>query len=152
MKLRFLCSTHRKWLESDSEAAQARWLSSYSRAQDLFNGQNNFKAVNYAGSALEVAEILIFTHGQNAAQDIQRFANSAVLLCQLLREIEEPRLVCGVIGGSIARLEELRLQGTERTAVLEGCQRLLTVGDQAPTQSPAIPNPEIAIPSTWTIQ
>lgn len=147
MKLRFLCSTHRKWLESDSRAAQANWLISYSQAVDLFNARESVKAVNYAGSALEAAELLLFTHALRSARDIRRFTDSAVLLCHALRGIEQPRLMCGVIGGSITRLEELLLQGADRTTVLQGCQRLLTVGDEPPVQSRAIPYRELGIPS-----
>jgi len=67
--------------------------------------------------------------------DISRFVDSAVLLCRGLIRSGQPRLACGVVGGCIARLEELLFNGTEHTAVLGGCQRLLRVGDDgAPTQ------------------
>lgn len=147
MKLRFVCSTHRRWLESDIGAAQACWLSSYNQALGLSNALEKVKAVNYAGSALEAAELLIFTHGRYGARDIHRFIDSAVLLCHTLSGIEQPRLVCGVIGGSIARLQELLLQGIERTTVLQGCHRLLTVADESPLQSQAISCEELTFPS-----
>ncbi|PLW81447.1 hypothetical protein CWI75_15590 [Kineobactrum sediminis] len=113
----------------------------------MSNALETIKAVNYAGSALEAAELLIFTHGRHGAGDIQRFIDSAVLLCHTLSGIEQPRLVCGVIGGSIARLQELMLQGIERTTVLQGCQRLLTVAEESPLQSQVISRGELTFPS-----
>lgn len=151
MNLRFLCSTHRKWLESDSSAARTYWLSSYSQGVGQFQAGENVKAVNHAGSALEAAELLLLTHAQRSAPDIHRFTDSAVLLCHALRAIEQPRLLCGVIGGCITRLEEVLLEGANRTTVLQVCQRLLTVGDEAPMQSRAIPHRELASSSLWNV-
>ncbi len=136
MKLRFICSSQRRWLESDSEATRATWLRSYDQAAGLSDLNDKEKALNYAGSALEAAELLVFRHARQAEADITRFVDSAVLLCRWLIRSGQPRLACGVIGGCIARLEELMFSGTERGAVLAGCQRLLRVGDDGtPTQS-----------------
>lgn len=129
MKLRFICSNHRRWLESDSEATRDTWLRSYHQAAALSELDDKEKALNYAGSALEAAELLVFSHFRQAEADISRFVDSAVLLCRWLIRSGQPRLACGVVGGCIARLEELLFSGTERGAVLAGCQRLLRVGD-----------------------
>ncbi len=151
MKLRFLCSNHRNWLVSDSEATHASWLSSYSQAELLLNAREDIKAVNYAGSALEAAELLVFTHARQTGRDILRFADSAVLLCQSLIQVGQPRLACGVIGGSIARLEELLLQGIERTTVLSACQRLLTIGDEAPVAGQMVHDRQVPAVSSWSV-
>jgi hypothetical protein len=151
MKLRFLCSNHRNWLISDSEATHASWLRSSGQAELLLNAREGIKAVNYAGCALEAAELLVFTHARQSAPDILRFADSAVLLCQALIRIGQPRLACGVIGGSIARLEELLLQGIERTTVLNGCQRLLRVGDESPVPGQLMQDRQMAAAANWSV-
>lgn len=130
MRLRFLCSNHRDWLASNAAATLNSWQRSYDHASIFLTEQESTKAVNYAGCALEAAELLLFNHARQSGDDIVRFTESALLLCITLIESGEPRLACGVIGGTIARLEELLFTGVERRAVLEGCQRLLEVGDQ----------------------
>jgi hypothetical protein len=129
MRLRFLCSNHRDWLASNALATFDSWQRSYEHANNLLNKHDAIKAVNYAGCALEAAELLLFYHARQTKDDIGRFTDSALLLCTSLLRTGEPRLACGVIGGTIARLEELLFSGVERRAVLEGCQRLLHVGD-----------------------
>ena len=130
MRLRFLCSNHRDWLASNAVAALNSWQRSHDHATALLAEQESTKALNYAGCALEAAELLLFNHARQSGDDIARFTQSALLLCTSLIQSGEARLACGVIGGTIARLEELLLSGVERRAVLEGCQRLLEVGDQ----------------------
>lgn len=137
MRLRFLCSNHRNWLESDQTAAHDSWLRSYEHATIFLSTEERNHAVNYAGCALETAELLLFNHEQRSEDDVRRFVGSAILLCKSLIYADQPRLVCGVVGGSIARLEELLLEGIQRTAVLKGCQELLTVFDNQDTTMPS---------------
>ncbi|MCP5164922.1 MAG: hypothetical protein H6988_08775 [Pseudomonadales bacterium] len=151
MRLRFLCNNHRNWLESDSGATHASWLRSYNQAGILFHAGEELKAVNYAGCALEAAELLVFTHARRAAADIHRFTDSAVLLCHSLLGAEQPRLVCGVIGGTIARLEELLLHGSERAAVLQSCQRMLTALDANPIAVQPPPERPEAVAPGWSV-
>ena len=151
MKLRFLCSNHRNWLLSDSAATHASWLRSASQAELLLSASEGIKAVNHAGCALEAAELLVFSHARQTAEDIVRFADSAVLLCHALIRVGQPRLACGVIGGSIARLEELLLQGIERKTVLNGCQRLLKVGDEAPAPRQVMPDRQVTAAASWSV-
>jgi hypothetical protein len=84
VRLRFLCSSHPSWLETDGQATHSSWLRSYDRASVYFDTQENIKALHHAGCALETAELLIFTHGRNSAADIHRFTDSAALTSSLI--------------------------------------------------------------------
>ncbi|MEM8562317.1 MAG: hypothetical protein AAGF57_08795 [Pseudomonadota bacterium] len=156
MRLRFLCSNHRNWLESDHTAAHDSWLRSYEHATIFLSTDERNHAVNYAGCALETAELLLFNHKQHSEDDVRRFVGSAILLCKSLIHADQHRLVCGVVGGSIARLEELVLDGIQRTAALKGCQELLTVFDNQdaamPSQYDSLSTLGMQAPSSMTLQ
>lgn len=131
MRLRFLCQNHRNWLESDGRAANDSWLHNYDLAERFLHDREDVKAVNYAGCSLEVAELLIFAHARSTSLDIIRFTDSAILLCRSLIRVGQASLVRSVIGGVMARMEELLSRGAERESVLGGCQRLLSLPEQA---------------------
>ena len=127
MRLRFLCRNHRAWLASDGVAATDSWLRNYDLAQSFLDAREHVKAVNHAGSALEVAELLIFSHGNNAKADLDRFTDSAALLCRALVAVGQTAMVSSVVGGAMLRLQQLLACGVERPTVLGSCRRLQTL-------------------------
>jgi hypothetical protein len=129
MRLRFLCLNHRNWLATDSAAANDCWLRNSDLARRFLTDQHYIKAVNHAGSAFEVAELLILVHARISAADINRFTDSAVLLCQSLMRSGQSRFVRGVIDGAIVRLNGLLAGGVERKIVLGGRDRLLCLSE-----------------------
>lgn len=125
MRLRFLCQNHRNWLASDSSAARDSWGRNSILAQRFLKEGDHVKAVNYAGSAFEVAELLIVEHARHFSVDIERFSDSAALLCRSLVRVGQSGQVRGVIRGAVGRLDQLLMCGVERKIVLAGVERLL---------------------------
>ncbi|MFT4615097.1 MAG: hypothetical protein ACI9NT_002249 [Bacteroidia bacterium] len=128
-KFQFLCTNHRRWLSGNREAAIHTWLQSYSRCLDLVDERNYLLAINHAGAAFEASEIALNQENPATSVTIQRFADSGVLLAQLLYWTKESRFASAVLASSIARFEKLLVLGVERKTVLAGCERLLEVGE-----------------------
>ncbi len=119
-KFHFLCTHHRRWLQNNPEAVAGTWLQSYTRSLDLSEEHHYKEAANHAGAAFETAEIAL-SHGLGAgANTIHRFADSGVLLVQLLTRLGERRIASAVLNSAIGRLEQLLLVGVEKTAILAG--------------------------------
>ncbi|MFK7733836.1 MAG: hypothetical protein AB8B48_19605 [Pseudomonadales bacterium] len=128
-KLQFLCSNHRRWLRENPRAAVRVWMESYSRSFDLLEEHDFRQALLHAGSAFETAEIVL---GQAATPDlllIRRFADSSVLLAQVLYLEQKPDSARAVLAASVVRFERLLALGIEKKAVLAGCEQLMNVGE-----------------------
>ncbi|MCB1676635.1 MAG: hypothetical protein KDI01_10110 [Halioglobus sp.] len=115
--------------KSDAREAREDWQRHFSNAEIASAGQADHAAIHQAGCALEAAELLLFTHGRRATADLQRFSDASALLCRLLLRIDQPRLACSVIGGTVASLQELRAQGVQPALALSHCQCLITAID-----------------------
>lgn len=130
-KLQFLCSNHRAWLSSNPRAAINTWRTSYCRSLDLAEEEDYLAAARYAGAAFESAEITLSHPWQSVSTGIGRFAETTVLLVQLLYRLQEPRLAAGVMGAALARLERmLVVDGVDRVEVLAGCERMQRMADE----------------------
>ncbi len=128
-KFQFLCINHRRWLSDRPEAAVNTWLQSYSRSQDLAEERSYLEAINHAGAAFEASEIVLGHKTVVTSIDIDRFADSGVLLARLLSTVGESKFAHAVIGSAIDLFERLLVAGCEQATVLAGCQRLLETGE-----------------------
>lgn len=128
-KLQFLCSNHRQWLLDNPGAAIRTWMESYSRSLDLLDEQDYQLAISNAGTAFEASEIVLGQGCPTTPLAIRRFADSGVLLAQLLFLDRKGDSARAVLAASVARFEKLLVLGIEKKAVLAGCEQLLKVGE-----------------------
>lgn len=128
-KFRFLCANHRQWLCRNPKEAINVWFEAYSRSLDCVEEHSYLEAINHAGAAFEASEIALDQGTPVSATDIHRFADSGVLLAQLLYSAGEGRFARAVLASSISRFEQLLSLGIERKTVLAGCQRFVALGE-----------------------
>lgn len=128
-KLQFLCSNHRRWLCDNPDAAIRTWMESYSRSLDLVDEHDYSPALNHAGTAFEISEIVLGQTMPVTPIAIHRFADSSVLLAQLLYLEQQGDSARAVLAAAVVRLEKLLVLGIEKSTVLAGCEQLLKVGE-----------------------
>lgn len=125
MKLRFLCSTRRRWLIADADATVCTLGQLQDSADRALASGETIRAVRLAGSALECAEILLLTHRRFDARAIGGFRLAAELLARALELHGDRTLACQVIGGSIATLKALDLESRPSGEAGKACLELL---------------------------
>lgn len=133
LKLQFLCTHHRHRLSENPTAASSIWGHAYSASLEFIAEYNYAQALRHAGAAFEIAELLLAKHTAITEKDISRFSDSGALLIQLLYRLDEARLASTILAAAIGRLEQLISCGEHRGTVLDGCQRLMQIGDDLPS-------------------
>jgi len=123
-KLQFLCINHRRWIMDNPEVSSRTWMQAYSRSLELLDEREYSQAASHAGAAFETADIMLAQCSTPNPVDIRRFCDSGLLLVQLLYLLQESQLAGTVMTSALTRLEGLLATGSDRRAVLAGCQRL----------------------------
>lgn len=126
MKLRFLCPARRRWLLRDAEATSHTLQQMQEIARLAMLCGDAEKATRFAGSALECGELLLLSHRRVDATCIADFRRSAELLGSALEMSGSRSLVCQVMCGSIATLQDLGAVGEEAAQVYDACRALLS--------------------------
>ncbi len=124
MKLRFLCTNRRTWLQENPHAAEGIWGQSCALSQDMFDAGQLDQAAHHAGCALEAADILLSHKNKPTERDVQRFCESCAHLVRLLLEIKEEKLAQIVLQGGLHRLQIYIQRGTHPVSALAGFELL----------------------------
>jgi hypothetical protein len=129
MKLRFICLHHRRWLANDPPAALSMWLRCYECGLRLEQQRRDLPAIQQAGFAMELAEVLMRQRLVSFREDIVRFTHSALLVVRLLRRQGAHGRAEDAIHHAIDCLRQMRTNGAESLSVHRACARLT---DQLP--------------------
>ena len=142
MKLNFLCTHHRTWLQSHPEAALSTCITSYEQGINLIEDNNFRAAANHAGCALEAAQIVL---GQRAldADHVGRVSDAGMLLVYALQLLGEDDTASKVHGGVLCYLEsKVRTHGS-RGGLVETLQRWIKLSDEMVAYAPHV-RPQLA--------
>ncbi|MCB1843796.1 MAG: hypothetical protein KDI09_12605 [Halioglobus sp.] len=137
MQLQFLCPRHRQWLSDNPHRALTTWLQSHDRAHALLTDGDWSAALAHAGCALETADIALQAWPHPPVRIINRYADNAALLAQLLRERGDHAAARAVNAHGAARLEALLLASGTGPATLRACGPLLRLAETPGTRNAA---------------
>ncbi|MEM6301534.1 MAG: hypothetical protein AAF749_07325 [Pseudomonadota bacterium] len=127
MRLQFLCPQHREALASRPATAADFWRESEQRLRET-DIEATPRRVSLAGSALEAAGIYLNACGQCQTEDIERYADTALSLIDLLAQLRQRRLALVVVAGANAMVEQLAQWGGDKMAAVEASRRLTQEG------------------------
>jgi len=117
MKLKFLCVGHRQQLQISTSKAVRCWQSGFDTAQFFYDQRLWSDGLCHAGCAFETAEILVTNKSIDYDVACSWFYHSAVLLSELLKQLDYNSQAIDILFMAIDRFES---ELTDNTMSCEG--------------------------------
>lgn len=126
MHIRFLCPSHRYWLNAHPEFARAHFYQCLGATQHHRKYQAWSQALMYAGSAFEAAEILL-NRNPRSLSPVVSFTSAAILLSSTLNELSNSGRALHILHLCYQRLnKELAGEDNTRLRTLFRCIALIS--------------------------
>jgi len=105
MKLRFLCATHRAYLEKNPSAALRLWEAGFDSAQSFYDANLWDQALPHIGCAFETANIVLTSKIVERVKACELLTSSTVMLAFTLLKLGEMNDAQNTYCHTISRLE-----------------------------------------------